>query len=375
MSAMRAAFDLSSVPHALGGVSRYLLSLAEAFVISAPERGIEPLLVDVKAAHPGVPGPGAPCRVVPTPFYMRIPLLRRIPIRRGWEESSRASRIGRHTGWPRIYHHSGVQPFNPPGSISVVTVYDISALDHPEWHTEDTVAYARVEEGLLRSGSYAAAISSWTGQSLSDRLGIPEERVYAAGGAADDTFSPGDPSPEVMEGYGLKPSGYLLHVGNFVPRKNIPFLVDVYRESRKEGVDIPLVLVTAGGWGDVEVTEGDGVRILHRVPDVHMPHLYRGARALLMPSEYEGLGLPVLEAFACGTPVISSDSAALKETVGHGGVLLPAGDGGAWLRQLNALMDPAGIDILRHMSASVERRRWTDVAEGLCDFYRRIACR
>ncbi|MBN2587546.1 MAG: glycosyltransferase family 4 protein [Candidatus Fermentibacteraceae bacterium] len=375
MSEIRVAFDLSSVPHALGGVSRYLLSLAEALVTAAPERGIEPVLVDVEAAHPGVPGPGAMCRVVPTPLYMEIPLLRRIPIRRGWEESSRAGRIGRRTGWPRVYHHSGVQPFNPPGSVSVVTVYDFSALDHPEWHTRDTVSYAGVEEEMLRSGSYAAAISSWTGHSLSGRLGIPEEMVYAAGGAADDDFSPGDPSPEIMEEYGLEPFGYLLHVGNFVPRKNIPFLVDVYRESRKEGMDVTLVLVTEGGWGGVTVAEGDGVRILHRVPDVHMPHLYRGARALLMPSEYEGLGLPVLEAFACGTPVISSDSAALKETVGQNGALIPAGDGRAWLSQLKSLSDPARIEVLRRMSASAHRRRWSDVAEGLCDFYRKIAGR
>lgn len=372
MKSLRVAFDLTAVPHAVGGVSRYLTRLAEALRLRAPEYNVELVLVDVPAAHPGVPGPPLDCVSMPTPLYMKVPLARRIPIRMGWEPSSRPARLAGITGRPAVYHHSGVQPFHPPGSLSVVTVYDLSALEHPEWHTGATVAFAGREAEMLRRGAFAAAISRWTGEQLVRTLGIPEERVYVAGGAAGEEFSPGTPSAEVMEEYGLTPGDFFLHVGNFVPRKNIPFLIEAYAESRRRGVDIPLVLAGEGGWGNVKIRDLPGLRILRGVPDRHMVHLYRGARALLCPSRHEGLGLPVLEAFACGTPVISSDASALFGTVGEGGVLLSPDEPGRWADEMTAMSDPSRTEALRRMSESVERVRWPDVAEGLLKFYRRI---
>lgn len=370
---VRVGFDISSVPHALGGVARYLTSLGQALRTVAGENGVEAVLVDVPAAHPGIPGPAADCVSVPTPLYMRVPLLRRLPIRGGWEPSSRSGRIGRAAGWPRIYHHSGVQPERPESSESVVTVYDLSALDHPSWHTPQTVTYAERERDMLVAGSWAAAISEWTAGLLVDRLGIKEDRVHAIGGAADDIFSPGEPSPDVLREYGLDPDGYILHVGNYVPRKKIPFLIDVYREAGKSGVQRPLILVGAGGWGEVPIEEGEGVRMLSNVPDGHLLHLYRGCRALFCPSEYEGLGLPVLEAMSCGAAVISSDTTALRETVGEYGILIPPGDFQAWHRELISIMEDSRMKALRRMSSSSPRKRWKDVAAELCAFYRRIA--
>lgn len=373
MSRIRAGFDLSPVPHAVGGVSRYLTRLAAAMRRSAPDYNVELILVDVPAAHPGVPGPPLECLETPTPLYMKIPLVRRIPIKRGWETSSRPRRLARLTGFPSIYHHSGVQPFHPPGSLSVVTVYDLSALEHPEWHTRTTVTFAEREAAMIKGGSFAAAISRWTGNRLVKTLGVPEERIYVVGGAAGDEYTPGPPSREVMEEYGLTPGHYFLHVGNFVPRKNIPFLIEAYAESRERGVDIPLVMVGEGSWGNVRLRDLPGLRILRGVPDFRMPDLYRGARALLCPSRYEGLGLPVLEAFACGTPVVSSSSSALPETVGEGGVLLSPHRPEQWVEQMKALSDPSREAVLRKMSRSVERVRWSDVAAGLLEFYKRVS--
>ncbi|MFO8183565.1 MAG: glycosyltransferase family 1 protein [Candidatus Aegiribacteria sp.] len=373
MNVIRAAFDLSPVPHAVGGVSRYLTRLAAAMRVRAPDFDVELVLVDVPAAHPGVPGPPLECLETPAPLYMKIPLVRRIPIRRGWERSSRPRRLARLTGCPAIYHHSGVQPFHPPGSLSVVTVYDLSALEHSEWHTEATVSFAEREAAMIRGGAFAAAISRWTASRMVRTLGVPEERVYVAGGAAGDEFAPGPPSTKVMQEYGLSPGDYFLHVGNFVPRKNIPLLIEAYAASRRRGVDIPLVMVGEGGWGNVRMRDVPGLRVLRGVPDRRMPDLYRGARALLCPSRYEGLGLPVLEAFACNTPVVSSSSTALPETVGEGGVLLSPDRPEQWVEEMTALSDPSRADVLRRMSESVERVRWSDVAAGLLEFYRRIA--
>ena len=202
---------------------------------------------------------------------------------------------------------------------------------------------------------------------------LPPERVFSAGGAACSIFSPGIPSCEVMKELSLEPGRYLLHVGNFVPRKNIPFLIDVYRRTREKGVEIPLVLVGAGGWGDVAVDEGAGVRVLKSISDNALVELYRGARALLYPSTFEGLGLPALEAFACGTPVISSNATALADTVGKDGIQLDPDDHQAWVGEIIALEEPQRVDELRIMSSAAVRKDWNDIARGICGFYRRIS--
>ncbi len=372
-SIIRVLFDLSIVPHALGGVSRYLLSVAGALMEVADRFGIDFIPLDIPAAHPGVPGPEMDCMILETPFYLKIPYFRRIPIRKRWEKRSRAKRLCAYAGGKSIFHHSGVQPEYPAGSISVITVYDLSALEYPQWHTKETILFAEKEARLIESGSSVMAISEWTKQRVMEYFGLPPERVFCAGGAADSIFSPGSPKAAVMEANDLEPGGYLLHVGNFVPRKNIPFLLDVYRRSRDNGVDIPIVFVGAGGWGDVKIDKGPGVRLLRNIPDRTVVELYRGARALLCPSRFEGLGLPILEAFACGTPVISSNVTALLDTVGNNGILLDPCDHQAWVREITALEEPERVAELRDLSSAADRKNWNDIAGGICRFYRKIS--
>ncbi len=313
------------------------------------------------------------CQSLDTPFYLKVPLFRRIPIKKRWEEGSRAGRLRAFAGGKAVFHHSGVQPEYPSGCTSVITVYDLSALENPKWYTKETIEFAEKEARLIESGSSVIAISEWTKQRVLDYFDLPQDRVFCAGGAADSIFSPGQPSSAVMKQLGLEPGKYLLHVGNFVPRKNIPFLLDVYSRSREIGVEIPLVLVGEGGWGDVAITEGPGVRVLKNLSDRTVVDLYRGARALLCPSKFEGLGLPVLEAFACGTPVISSNTTALTDTVGKDGIQLDPDDDQAWIREIAALEEPRRVDELRNMSTSAVRKDWFDSARGICGFYRSIS--
>lgn len=325
------------------------------------------------AVHPGIPGPPAECTELKTPLYLKVPFLRRIPIRNNWEENSRAGRLYRRFPTCSVFHHSGVQPVSPPGSISVVTVYDLSALEHPEWHTAETVAYAKREAVMIGNGSRVAAISEWTAGKVSSFFDIPMHRICIVGGAADDIFSPGESSTDTMDRYDLKPGQYLLHVGHLVPRKNIPFLVHTYCRARKRGLDLPLVMVGSRGWGDVTIDDADDVRVISDIDESTLLDLYRGARALLLPSMYEGLGLPALEALACNTPVVASNSTALAETVGEGGMLVSPGESDRWLDAMMALMDPEKMNELRNRAASAERESWRDAAKRLCGFYRIIS--
>jgi alpha-1,3-rhamnosyl/mannosyltransferase len=354
-------------------VSRYLLSAARALKEVAQEEGIEFSTLDVPAVHPGVPGPSVDCIELRTPFYLKIPFLRRIPIRRKWELHSRSRRIKQIDENCSIFHHSGVQPEFPAGCRSVVTIHDLSALEHPEWHTRETVAFAEREVKMIRNGSRVSTNSEWTAKQVSTFFNIPLSDICVAGGAADDIFSPGEPSADTMRKLDLKIGEYLLHVGNLVPRKNIPFLVDIYYRSRERGLRLPLVMVGTKAWGSISIEHDGNVRIIENIDDRTLVDLYRGARVLLYPSIYEGLGLPALEALACNTPVIAANATALTETVGNRGMLLHPDDPEEWIQALLMLKDTGRMDELRSMAESAPGESWKDVARRLCGFYRKIA--
>ena len=364
-------FDLSIVPHAIGGVSRYLLSVAGAIAEVAQEEGIEFSILDVPAVHPGIPGPSVDCMELRTPFYLKVPFLRRFPIRNNWEERSRSRRIKKIAENCSIFHHSGVQPEFPANSRSVVTVYDLSALEHPEWHPRETVAFAENEAKMIRNGSRVVAISEWTAKQVSSFFKIPLRDICIAGGAADDIFTPGEPSADTLRKLDLEPGEYL-HVGHLVPRKNIPFLVDIYYRARERGLRFPLVMVGSRAWGSISIEHDSNVRIIENIDDRTLLDLYRGARALLYPSMYEGLGLPALEAFACNTPVIAANATALAETVGNRGMLLSPDKPEEWIQALLLLKDTGKMAELRSMAESAKRETWRNVAERLCVFYRKM---
>lgn len=329
-------------------------------------------MFDVPAAHPGVPGPPVDCIELRTPFYLKIPFFRRFPIRNNWELRSRSRRIQNIAENCSIFHHSGVQPEFPANSRSVVTVYDLSALENPEWHTCETVAFAEREAKMIRNGSRVVAISEWTAKQVSTFFNIPLSDIFVAGGAADDIFTPGEPSAEIMRKLDLKTGEYLLHVGHLVPRKNIPFLVDIYYRARERGLRFPLVMVGKRAWGSISIEHDSDVRIIGNINDRTLVDLYRGAKALLYPSMYEGLGLPALEALACNTPVIATNATALAETVGGRGMLLSPDDPEEWIQALLMLKDTGKMAELRSMAESAKRETWINVAKRLCGFYRKI---
>jgi glycosyltransferase involved in cell wall biosynthesis len=136
---------------------------------------------------------------------------------------------------------------------------------------------------------------------------VPEERISVIPNAVDSRFSPDGPAAE---------GDYVLAVGTLEPRKN---LATAQQAARRLGVE--LRVVGERGWGGVGV---DGW--LGRVSDERLAELYRGARCLVYPSVYEGFGIPVLEAMACGTPVVTSAGGATEEVAGGAAVLVDPRD-------------------------------------------------
>src|SRR5262249_62178181 len=120
------------------------------------------------------------------------------------------------------------------------------------------------------------------------------------------------------------------------PRKTLPRLIEGYRRAGLN--DLPLLVAGAGGWGGVRI-EGDGVRWLGEVEDEDLARLYRGARAVAYVSLYEGFGLPVLEAMACGAPVLAARNDALEEVAGGAAVLVDPLDPDAIAAGLHQAID------------------------------------
>jgi glycosyltransferase involved in cell wall biosynthesis len=116
------------------------------------------------------------------------------------------------------------------------------------------------------------------------------------------------------------PSEFILFVGTLEPRKNLAKLVEALNEQS----DLPpLVIAGADGWGNISVAASDKVKFLGHVEERYLGGLYAAASVMAYPSLWEGFGLPVLEAMALGTPVISSNCASLPEVIGDGGLVLP----------------------------------------------------
>jgi glycosyltransferase involved in cell wall biosynthesis len=190
----------------------------------------------------------------------------------------------------------------------VVTVHDVALFRHPTafplWHR---VTGRIALRAAVRSADAVVAVSEFTRAELQDVLDVPGERVRVVPNGVDAVFTPDGPAVD---------GDYVLAVGTLEPRKNLAVAVEA---AALAGVE--LRVVGARGWGGVDAPGGVG-----RPGDPVLAALLRGARCLVVPSLYEGIGLPVLESMACGTPVVTARGGATEEVAGGAAVLVDAHD-------------------------------------------------
>jgi glycosyltransferase involved in cell wall biosynthesis len=235
----------------------------------------------------------------------------------------------------------------------VLTVHDLAVMRRPEafrrWHR--TTARAALEGA--RSATAVVAVSEFTKREVIELLDVSPERVHVVPNGVEPLFTPDGDAAE---------GDYILAVGTLEPRKNLGRVVEA---ARLAGVE--LRVVGARGWGGIEVAGWVG-----RVTDDELAALYRGARCVVYASLYEGFGLPVLEAMASGTPVVTSAGGATEEVAGGAAVLVEPTDAeaiAAGIRDALARRDelvPRGLERARVFT-------WQRAADELEALWRRLA--
>lgn len=266
----------------------------------------------------------------------------------------------------------------------VVTVHDMTSHLVPERHSLHRRLYMQAMiPAVIRHSDRIIADSESTKRDILHFGWAEEERVCVAHLGVDGRFGPvrdAEVVSEVRRKYGL-PREFILFVGMIEPRKNVDILVDAYTADSVSN-QFDLVLAGRLGWGCSGLMQKiassrirGSIRVPGYVDDADLPALYSAATAFVYPSQYEGFGLPVLEAMACGAPVITSSFSSLPEVAGDAAILLDPNDMGALASALQRIVKDAK---LRAELSGRGRERaklftWERTAEKTLEVYRNAA--
>lgn len=286
-------------------------------------------------------------------------------VTRSFGRDGRISTLGRDLAWypfvigreraADVLHCPTYRGPLRPSCPLVVTVHDLAVLRHPEAFNRWTRTYSPlVVPHVLRVARRVIAVSDFTRRELIELLDVPDEKIRVVPNAVEAEFRRDGPAAE---------GHYVLAVGTLEPRKNLSRLVEAARRS-----DIELRVVGARGWGGVEVG-GNGVHWLGEVSDTELARLYRGALCLAYPSLYEGFGIPVLEAMACGVPVVTTRGTAMEEVADGAAVLVDTRDPAEIARGI----ERATADRDQLVARGLDRARsfrWDAIAAATTDVYR-----
>ena len=309
--------DVSAAVHRRAGLGRYAARLASALAAGNQERyalffnrerGVEPLR---ELAH-------LPAHTVAMGY-------------KPWRMLVWLAQLA-HVGFDRLVpdaevFHATEHLLLPLRSIpTVLTVHDLVFRRLPEHHKPLNRWYLNLALPLYcQRATHIIAVSEWTRNDLIAAYGLSPEKVTIIHEAADPRFCPQLPEVviRVRAHYDL-PDRYLLFVGTIEPRKNLSRLLSAFEAIHSEGLTDGLVIVGKKGWLMADfftrVAQSplkNSILLPGYIPDEDLPAVYAGAQALVFPSLYEGFGLPVLEAMACATPVLTSRTSSMPEIAGE----------------------------------------------------------
>lgn len=301
--------------------------------------------------------------------------------------------IAEQVAWPRIARDLSLDLLHSPYYIkpywlpcpSVVTIYDVISARYPEYLPSAwaRLAFEVTTRLALASARQVITLSHASQRDLEELYGVPATKICVTSLAADECFRPA--SAEAIDAVRARyclPERYVLYVGINKPHKNLVRLVEAWARIKDWGLGT-WKLVIAGredlrhGAARKRVEElgvGHVIQFLGEIAEADLPALYSGAELFVFPSLYEGFGLPVVEAMACGTPVVCSNVSSLPEVVGEAGLLVNPMDVDALADAiLKVLRDRNLHETLRLKGvAQAARFSWQETARLTLQAYRKV---
>jgi len=295
-----------------------------------------------------------------------------IPFPRLWTHLRLSWEMARHAP-DLLFVPSHVLPVVHPRR-SVVTVHDLGYLYYPQAHPTLSRWYLDLSTRYnARAATHVIADSVATQRDLVARYRVPAAKITVVYPGRDAAIAPvrdGAGLIATSARYGLTP-GYILYVGTLHPRKNLTRLVEAYALLRQQppprGEWPPLVLAGRRGWMYDRLAARVRELGLERevifpgyVPQADLAALYTGAACFVMPSLYEGFGLPVLEAMACGVPVVAANASSLPEVAGDAALLVEPTDVAGWAATLARMLADAPLqrELVARGLAQAARFSW-----------------
>jgi glycosyltransferase involved in cell wall biosynthesis len=266
---------------------------------------------------------------------------------------------------------------------SVFALHDLIFRFYPETHSPLNRCFLTLMmPRFLHAADAVIATSDCTRKDAVRLYGLDEAKVRVIWAAVSSSFHPRAPEDisVVRTKHGL-PDSFILSVGTLEPRKNLTSLLEAYRALKNEGSDCKLVIVGKKGW----LYEGFFVRLRELgleqdvvfpgfVPDDDLPALYSAAHLLAFPSLYEGFGFPVLEAMACGVPVVTSNTSSLPEVAGEAALLVDPKSVEELAAAMRRLLDDTALraEMRARGLKRASRFTWEETARRTAEVYREV---
>lgn len=282
-----------------------------------------------------------------------------------------------------LFHAFNFLPFSDPGVVTLPVVYDLSFVRYPQSHPAERLRRLEQLPRVLETTPLVHTISEFSRNEIAELLSYPSDRIFVAPPAASEIFQRRGPerTRAELKALGIE-SDYYLAVGTLEPRKNLRTLITAFgRLSKAERMAAPLVIAGGGGWGALELpAETEMMRaessliFLGGVSNAGLRALYEGARALMFPSIYEGFGMPVVEAMACGTMAVHSSGTSMDEITTGMTMTVPALDVDAWTEAFRATAPDSHSthDISMTLQRHAARFNWDHSAELVRNAYRQL---
>jgi glycosyltransferase involved in cell wall biosynthesis len=269
---------------------------------------------------------------------------------------------------------------------AVTTIHDLAFLRFPELLDDAARRYYGQVRQAVHGAEGVIAVSHATRDDIADLLDLDPARVDVIYEAAAPAFQPIQLDPleaRLVNGCALRAGAFILFVSTLEPRKNLPLLLQALRIciDRQPASAVRLVVVGARGWRYESIFDtlatlrlAEHVDFLDSVTQVDLVWLYNACRLFAMPSIYEGFGLPLLEAMACGAPALAANVSSLPEIAGDGALLLPPDDAQAWAEAILSLWkdDHRRVALGARASRRAAEFSWQQAARETLAVYRRL---